>query len=138
MKTNRITTLALAIPAIIFTCLSASTGEETKSSSWKGTWQADDNPAEHCGELECTAAPVVGKRWEAEFKGYCNRQFVYQVQMKGKQKGDKIVFKGEADLGEKDGAYTWTGKIVGDTFTGSYTSAKGKTGSFTMNRAETH
>lgn len=102
--------------------------------AWQGTWEADDKS--HNGELRSTVKQVDGEKWEARFSGYCNRQFVYDVKMQGKRDGEKVVFEGKADLGEKDGGvYTWTGEMIGDKFTGKYKSEKGKKGTFVMKPA---
>lgn len=108
--------------------------EPALPSRWAGTWQAADG--EHGGELRCVALHVEGDRWEATFSGYCNRQFVYEVKMQGRQVGETINFTGKADLGDKDGGiYTWMGELANDRFKGSYRSASGKTGSFEMKPA---
>jgi hypothetical protein len=53
------------------------------------------------------------------------------------RKGDKIVFAGQTDLGEQNGGvYKWSGEIVGEKFTGKYTSAGGKDGTFEMKPIE--
>jgi hypothetical protein len=102
--------------------------------SWEGTWEAA--PDGHGGELRCLVRQIAREQWEGKFTGTCNRQFAYEVQMKGRRDGDTILFTGEADLGEKDGGlYRWTGRIVGDQFAGQYESASGKTGKFAMKPA---
>lgn len=87
-------------------------------------------------QLKCVARLVEGDRWEATFSGYCNRKFAYEVKMDGEQVGDKIVFVGQANLGEKDGHYKWTGEIVGTSFLSRYSSEKGKKGKFKMQRMQ--
>lgn len=101
------------------------------TSKWEGTWQT--SAGDPGGELKCVARPVEGDRWEATFSGYCNRQFVYEVKMNGRQVGKKIFFTGKADLGDKDGGdYRWTGELADGRFKGNYKSDSGKTGSFEM------
>jgi dienelactone hydrolase len=103
------------------------------ATKWSGTWKSEE-PG-HGGELQCVARQLDERNWKAHFTGYCNRQFAYEVEMKGRTDGDKVRFEGEADLGEKDGGvYKWTGAIAGDTFAGQYTSASGKKGEFRMTR----
>ena len=103
------------------------------ASTWKGTWDGGDP---HRGELRCLVRRLSGLNWEATFTGYCNRQFAYEVKMTGEKKGDKVIFSGQADLGDADGGlYQWTGEIYGETFLGHYASEQGKTGTFTMQRA---
>ena len=98
---------------------------------WVGTWQAAGS--DECKELRCQARAVGGANWEATYTGVCNRRFSFNVTMKGRESGGKIDFRGETDLGEDNGGvYVWTGQIVGKTFTGKYTSAGGKKGTFTM------
>jgi hypothetical protein len=101
---------------------------------WTGTWKAQE-PG-HAGELFCVARQLDEQNWKATFSGYCNRQFLYEIEMKGRKDGDKVVFEGQADLGEKDGGvYRWTGHLAGDAFVGQYTSASGKKGEFQMKLA---
>ena len=100
-------------------------------SNWSGTWKSDEKGG-HGGVLKCVAWHVEGSQWKARFAGYCNRQFFYEIAMTGQEKGEKIVFSGDANLGEEDGKYTWRGEIVGTKFDGKYESEKGKQGSFTM------
>jgi hypothetical protein len=105
------------------------------AASWEGTWEAADPP--HGGELRCTVRQLDGEQWEGKFTGYCDRQFAYEVQMQGRRDGDSILFKGDADLGDKDGGrYSWTGRIVGEAFVGEYKSTSGKTGKFQMKPAK--
>jgi hypothetical protein len=100
-------------------------------SSWSGTWKSDEEDG-HGGALKCVAWRVDGPKWKARFAGYCNRQFFYEIPVTGLEKDKGIFFSGDADLGEEDGKYTWTGEIVGTKFDGRYKSKKGKAGSFTM------
>jgi hypothetical protein len=102
------------------------------ATAWIGNW---DSGGEHRGELRCLARHVAENSWEATFAGYCNREFLYEVRMQGSKEGEKIVFKGEADLGEQDGGvYQWHGEIQGRSFLGLYTSASGKKGEFKLER----
>jgi hypothetical protein len=56
--------------------------------------------------------------------------------MLGRQAGDVVLFKGSADLGEKDGGlYDWIGRATEDKFVGFYTSQK-YTGTFQMSRPQ--
>ncbi|NOX59648.1 MAG: hypothetical protein GXP29_12450 [Planctomycetes bacterium] len=106
---------------------------QTSESRWAGTWKSvGGGPG---GKLECSVRQVEGERWNATFTGYCNREFAYKVQMEGRQKKKSIFFQGQANLGEGDGIYTWTGQIAGGKFIGNYTGAKGKkAGSFAMSK----
>lgn len=100
-------------------------------SRWSGTWKSDEKDG-HGGVLKCVAWRVEDSQWKARFAGYCNRQFFYEIAMSGREKGDRIIFSGSANLSESDGKYTWTGEIFGTKFNGRYESEKGKTGRFTM------
>ena len=56
--------------------------------------------------------------------------------MEGRLVGNVVMFKGSADLGQRDGGvYDWIGRAVGDEFVGFYTSA-GYTGVFSLSRAK--
>jgi hypothetical protein len=100
---------------------------------WSGTWKAQG--VDYGGPLQCVATPLDDTRWRATFTGFGGRDFLYEIAMHGQREGDRIVFAGEVDLGDKDGGvFTWTGAIDGDTFSGEYTSKKGARGTFTMTR----
>jgi hypothetical protein len=119
----------------LMVAVAASAEDKTKpASTWLGTWQAAGK--EDCKELRCAAKHVEGENWQATFTGVCSREFCFEVKMNGVRKGDKIVFAGETDLGEQNGGvYNWAGEIVGDKFTGKYTSTAGKDGTFEMKPA---
>ncbi len=107
--------------------------QRRKSSQWKGTWKSSGS--DHGGELRCTAVQMNELDWTATFKGFCNRQFIYQIEMKGRLNDQKVRFQGKADLGQKDGGlYQWTGTIHKDDFNGRYQSASGKKGTFEMKK----
>ena len=100
---------------------------------WSGNWQG--NPTGYGGDLHCTVEQLDGDQWRAEFTGNCGRDFSYQITMDGTAEGEKVVFSGDADLGEQDGGvYHWTGEMDGELFEGEYTSTTGKTGTFRMER----
>lgn len=101
---------------------------------YAGTWQSDGGDLG--GTLRCEAERVDGKRWRALFAGKCADLFEYEVEMNGRRMEDRVVFWGEADLGQENGdIYTWTGQINEDKFTGKYETSSGqKAGSFTMTR----
>lgn len=99
-------------------------------SVYHGTWKGDQTG--YGGDLHCVVRKLDGENYSAVFSGYCGRDFVFQITMNGKRSGDKVLFEGEADLGEKDGVYRWSGELTGTTFTGKYTSPTGKKGEFSM------
>ena len=105
--------------------------------AWTGTWQIDapghDGPAM---TLDCKVIEKKGK-WEATFEGECGRPYKYTITMKGRQAGPAVLFKGTADLGEKDGGvFDWIGRATDKSFTGFYTS-KAYTGNFMLKRGGT-
>jgi len=115
------------ILAIVFGLLAG-----CSTSKWTGTWQASDSP-EHGGDLHCRARKVGDGTWKATFSGYCGRQFVYDIEMDGREQDGKVVFAGQVDLGEADGgAYQWEGVMTGNKFDGKYLTASGASGSFQM------
>ncbi len=101
---------------------------------WRGTWAS--KVSDHNGELYCTVTKLNEKNWTATFTGFCNREFAYRIKMNGKTEGKKVTFRGKADLGEKDGKYTWEGTIIGEIFSGQYVSKKGGRGEFQMRKAK--
>ena len=103
------------------------------TTAWSGTWLPDGNP-ELCGELQCRARHMGDGKWEATFRGYCNRQFLYEVKMLGEERDGYVQFDGQANLGEEEGIYTWTGSIANSIFNGIWQSRNnpGKKGNFVM------
>jgi len=99
------------------------------AASWTGEW-GPYNPAkdigltkEKCKGLDCKVVYENGI-WEATFEGECGRPYKYTIKMEGRQSGNAVLFKGSADLGEKDGGiYDWVGRAMGDEFIGFYTSS---------------
>ena len=109
--------------------------------AWTGTWssfnpaKATTPPQEQCAKLSATIARK-GDLWEAVFEGDCGRPYKYTITMEGRLVGNVVMFKGTADLGQKDGGvYDWIGRAVDGEFVGFYTSA-GYTGVFNMTRAK--
>ncbi len=112
---------------------------------WVGTWGISappkagepPSPTQHsAGELrlDCNVTERSGGAWQATFKGECGRPYKYTVQMQGRQVGPVVLFKGTADLGEKDGGvFDWIGRATEDEFVGFYTSQK-YTGHFRLAR----
>jgi hypothetical protein len=127
------TFLVTVLAVVPFQCLLA--GEDAGTvDKWEGTWQAKGS--QQCKELKCVARPVGDGGWQATFTGVCNRRFSFQVNMRGRAVGDKVVFEGNTELGEENGGtYTWSGSIVGKLFSGKYKSTGGKQGTFEMKPA---
>jgi len=109
--------------------------------AWTGTWsafnpaRASTPPQEQCAKLTA-AITRKGETWEAVFEGDCGRPYKYSITMEGRLVGNVVMFKGSADLGQRDGGvYDWIGRATGDEFVGFYTSAA-YTGVFNMTRAK--
>jgi hypothetical protein len=106
--------------------------------AWTGTWSITSG--EHAGaamKLDCAVVEKKGGKWEATFEGECGRPYKYKVNMEGRQSGKAVLFKGTADLGEKDGGqFDWVGRATDKEFVGFYTSGN-YTGSFKLARAVT-
>ena len=112
---------------------------------WAGTWgiyappKAGEPPpqSQHSGSelrLDCKVTEQRDGAWQATFEGECGRPYKYTVKMQGRQAGDVVLFKGTADLGEKDGGvYDWIGRANEEEFVGFYTSQK-YTGHFRLAR----
>ncbi|HEY2932096.1 MAG TPA: hypothetical protein VGK99_10145 [Acidobacteriota bacterium] len=106
---------------------------------WTGMW-ASYNPAqgsstakEMCKRLDCRVEYHNGT-WHATFEGDCGRPYKYTIKMEGRQVGKVVLFKGTADLGEKDGGvYDWIGKASDKEFVGFFTSSH-YTGVFSLSR----
>ena len=78
---------------------------------------------------------LKGDTWHATFEGECGRPYKYTVKMEGRQAGGVVLFKGTADLGEKDGGvFDWIGRANEKDFVGFFTSA-GYTGVFVLKKA---
>ena len=104
--------------------------------NWTGTWGVSGAPKEYQQRLDCRVVALGADQWEATFEGECGRPYKYTIQMLGTRAGDVVLFKGSADLGEKDGGvYDWIGRAAEDKFVGFYTSKK-YTGTFEMTRSE--
>jgi hypothetical protein len=115
--------------------------------TWTGTWGVYSPPlpgqTAQPGKsaqypqmrLDCKVEKNGG-RWQATFEGECGRPYKYTVKMLGRQAGEAVLFKGTADLGEKDGGvYDWIGRATDNGFVGFYTSQK-YTGTFQLARPQ--
>lgn len=103
------------------------------SGKWVGTWESTKNKG-HGGGLSCDATEKAKNEWEAVFTAEFGKTKKYNVNLKGKREGDKVVFGGKVDLGKDDGGvFTWTGRATEKEFTGEYEGG-GDAGSFKMAR----
>jgi hypothetical protein len=100
--------------------------------SWTGSWESTKNKG-HGGGLSCVATEKSKNEWEAVFTAEYGKTSSYNVNLKGKPDGEKVVFGGKVDLGEKSGVYTWTGRATATEFTGEYEGG-GDSGTFKMTR----
>jgi len=90
---------------------------------WVGTWKSTKNKG-HGGGLSCEAVEKAKNEWEAVFTAEYGKTSSYNVNLKGKPEGDKVVFGGKVDLGEKGGGvFNWTGRANATEFTGEYEAA---------------
>ena len=107
--------------------------QKRRCTFWSGEWKGAETG--HGGDLKCAAHQIGPERWVATFSGHCGRDYAFQVDLVGKKEGDRVVFKGEVDLGKENGGkYRWTGHIAGDRFVGRYETEAGKRGQFQLRR----
>jgi len=104
---------------------------------WTGTWATQvKNGTAPAMQLDADVVRKRGGKYEATFEGECGRPYKYTIRMEGRQAGKAVLFKGTADLGEKDGGvYDWIGRANGTEFLGFYTS-QGYTGTFRLTRPQ--
>ena len=105
---------------------------------WVGTWgPLDPKPGAAKSPSELTMECLVTKAadgWKAVFEGECGRPYKYTVAMDGRAAPGAVLFKGTADLGEKDGGvFDWIGRADDKEFVGFYTSG-GYAGLFRLAR----
>jgi hypothetical protein len=106
---------------------------------WTGTWssyspaEGGTPPKEQCAKLDAVIQKD-GEIWKAVFEGDCGRPYKYSITMEGRLVGGSVMFKGTADLGQRDGGvYDWIGRADSKAFVGFYTSAFG-TGVFSLTK----
>lgn len=109
------------------------------SGDWIGTWgiyspaQGTTPPKDICKRLDAKVEYKDGA-WLAAFEGDCGRPYKYSIKMEGRQVGKVVMFKGTADLGEKDGGvFDWIGRANDKEFVGFFTSGN-YTGTFNLSR----
>ncbi|NUQ71268.1 MAG: hypothetical protein HUU17_10650 [Chthonomonadales bacterium] len=124
------------------------------SGSWSGDWGSYTPPPpglrqaqppglgqaqppmypDACKPMDCTVVKLGGGRYQATFAGECGRPYKYTIKMTGRTVGSSVLFKGSADLGEKDGGvFDWIGRATDKEFVGFFTS-QGYTGTFRLER----
>lgn len=92
------------------------------SGSYDGDWYGP-NADRPLGELTCVIVRRDSTTWDATFSATFGGFGEYDVELEGRRDGDKVVFGGSMDLGETSGGvFEWNGEIVGERFTGTYTS----------------
>jgi hypothetical protein len=111
------------------------------SGEWTGTWgiyspaQGTTPPKDICKRLDAKVEYKDGA-WLAAFEGDCGRPYKYSIKMEGRQVGKVVMFKGTADLGEKDGGvFDWIGRANDKEFVGFFTSGN-YTGTFNLSRTK--
>src|SRR5439155_11684920 len=109
--------------------------------TWIGEWQPSDaaNASVARGpgrkEIRCIVEDRGGGLWHATFEGESGHAYKYSVEMEGRLEGGAVLFKGSADLGERNGGvFDWLGRATEEQFVGYYSSAH-YTGVFSLKRA---
>lgn len=140
-------TLAVIVGVVLTQSRGPAQGKRPQvTGEWTGKWGVYSPPkdgeppptqqkySERELRLDCKVVELKDGNWQATFEGECGRPYKYTVQMLGRQAGDVVLFKGTADLGEKDGGvYDWIGRSTEGEFVGFFTSQK-YTGYFRLAR----
>lgn len=96
---------------------------------WTGSW--NNRKYNTRGSLVCTVTSQQGNIWQAVFTGIgLNRQFRYPATLTARQAGGRTTLTGVTEVDSE--RYQWSGAISGRTLTGSYRSATGNNGSFSL------
>jgi hypothetical protein len=122
----------LGFIAILFCALlvPTSTGAPaSKEKTYSGEW--NNRKYNTKGALTCRLTPTNERTWKAKFTGTgLGRPFSYDATLTAGRKGNQIVLQGVSSVdGER---YNWAGNITGSSLTGSYRSATGNNGSFSL------
>lgn len=105
-------------------------------SVWVGRWKADIEPGDG-KPLMCEIVQIGEHAWKATFNAVCDKDYAFTMEVPGRREaeGEDVVFEATVDLGEQyGGMYHWTGRVVGDEFSGVYRHAK-YNGTFQMVRS---
>ncbi len=107
----------------------ATQAADPPSKSWSGTW--NNKKYKTTGPLTCTVTSSKGGNWQATFSGTgLGNPFSYPATLKAMEKGGRIYLAGSTKV---DGeAYRWSGYIQGQVLAGSYKSATGNNGTFSL------
>ena len=83
------------------------------------------------GALTCRLTPSNERSWKARFTGTgLGRPFSYDATLTAGRKGNRVVLQGVSSVdGER---YNWSGYITGSALVGSYRSASGNNGNFSL------
>ena len=124
-RTSAILATAVILAAVLSGgCAHLREGESAVmvSGSYDGDWYGP-NAERPLGELSCTIVRRDRETWDAVFFASFGGFGEYDVRLEGRRVGERVVFDGSIDLGETSGGvFDWTGEIVGERFTGTYTS----------------
>lgn len=99
---------------------------------WEGRWKSDVSG--HDGKLRCLLSETGVNAYHARFRANWGGIFVFNqdLPLKASLEAGGASFTGSVHL-PFHGAYDWTGRIVGDTFTAEYRTDKDK-GTFSLSR----
>jgi len=100
---------------------------------WEGSWVSTKSG--HKGSLKAVIELDEGDVYNAYFHATYARilTFKQEIPLNAKRDGDRVTFKGEADLGGIWGKYQHDGYVEGDKYFSDYTSAS-DVGTFEMTR----
>lgn len=133
-------TLCPALPAALLVMLlvacarpGGGASPDPASGTWTGAWYrvGEREPA---GALGCRLEPAGPGVWEARFETGADVEANYELRLRGRREGSRVVFGGSVDLGAAGGGiYQWSGEIDGEVFQGTFQHPSGD-GRFEMLR----
>lgn len=88
---------------------------------WTGEWISDQSG--HRGQLKCVLSPLPSGSYRAHFYASFSKLFSvgYKTELKVERRGDRVLLKGEEDLGAlAGGVYRCEGEVSGADFTCQY------------------
>lgn len=112
-------------------------GGDPATGTWEGSWYigSSEQPG---GPLTAVVESAGKDQWLAVFMAGFGQgaEGTYNVDIKGRREGDRIVFGGQTDQGENSGGiYTFSGTIERNLFQGQYEAGPIFRGRFVMQRA---